>query len=225
MLTTLGGLLVAFGGVSAFPRLFDRAGLGDALEAVGTDEVLISDCYKWLTAGALLGWVLLVEGRPLGSVSGRRLDPLAFAGVVVAGVAVMLAVSAAVPVLFERLGLDSIEEGMTRLSERSVGSIIVTAVTAGVTEELLYRGYAIERLAELTGSPLLAGVLSVAAFGIAHYGDFWERDQTLQITVSGAVLAGLYLVTRSLPALIAVHAIHDTLGMLLAKRQLAASAE
>lgn len=218
LLTTLVGLALAFAGPHLVPKLLTRVGIDDTLASAGADDVLISDCYKWLAAVALLGWVVAVEGRPPGSLTGRRLDPAVFLGVVVAGVVGMFAVSAAIPVVFDRLGLGGIEATMEQLGDRSVGAILVTAVTAGITEELLYRGYAIERLIEVTGSPLFAGALSVVAFGVAHYGEYWERDQTLQITLSGAVLVGLYLLTRSLPALIAIHAIHDTLGMLLTKR-------
>ena len=218
LLTTLAGLALAFAGPHLVPKLLSRGGVDDALASAGADDVLISDCYKWLATLALLGWVVAVEGRPLGSLTGRRLDTAVFLGVVVAGVAGMFAVSAAIPVVFDRLGLEGIEATMEQLSDRSIGGILVTAVTAGVTEELLYRGYAIERLIEVTGSPLFAGALSVVAFGVAHYGEYWERDQTLQITISGAVLVSLYLLTRSVLALIAIHAIHDMLGMLLTKR-------
>lgn len=215
---TVGGLLLAFLGPHALPTLLSRLGVGDVLERAGADDVLVSDCYKWLAAAALLCWVRFVEGHPLGSVSGPRLEPLVLAGVVVAGVAVMFAVSAAIPVLADRLGLGGVEGTIGRLSERSTAALLFTALTAGAVEELLYRGYAIERLAEVTGSSLLAGGISIVAFGAVHYGEYWGRDQTLQITVSGAVLVGLYLVTRSLPALILIHAIHDALGMLLTKR-------
>lgn len=223
--TTLAGLALAFVGPRLLPKLLNGGGLNGMLTSAGADDVLISDCYKWLTAVALLGWVVVVEGRPLGSVTGRRLTPVVFLGVVVAGVAGMFAVSAAIPVVFDRLGLGSIEATMEQLGERSVSAILFTAVTAGVTEELLYRGYAIERLVELTGNPLFAGALSMGAFGAVHYGEYWERDQVLQITLSGAVLVGLYLQTRSLLALIAIYAIHDALGMLLTKRHLENSSE
>jgi len=218
--TTLAGLTLAFAGPHLMAKLLRRSGLEEMLTPAGADDILISDYYKWLAAAALLGWVVIVEGRPLDSVTGRRLAPVVFLGVVAAGVAGMFAVSAAIPVVFDRLGLGSIEATMEQLGERSVAAILFTAVTAGVTEELLYRGYAIERLVELTGSPLLAGALSVGAFGAVHYGEYWKRDQALQITLSGAVLVGLYLLTRSLLALIVIHAIHDTLGMLLTKRHL-----
>lgn len=219
------GLVVAFGGHRATGRLLDplfariAAAAGREPDDPGLAwELVESDVTKLVAAGVLVGYVLLVEGRGIGSLSGRRLRPLLAVVAVVGGLAVMLGQNVVTQPLFDRLGVGGGLEGdLTDLGSLSLAQRVVVAVVAGVTEEVLFRGYPIERLTEVTGSPLLAGGVSVIAFGLAHYG-FWGRGSTVKITVAGAFLTGIYLVTRSLPVVIAVHALNDIVGLVLAAR-------
>jgi membrane protease YdiL (CAAX protease family) len=87
------------------------------------------------------------------------------------------------------------ERGFTALS-----------ITAGVCEELLYRGWLIAWLVPLIGLPA-AAVLSTVAFGAAH---FWGGPSvTLRATAMGAVLCGLFLLSGSLWIPILAHAAVD----------------
>jgi len=223
--TTLVGLIAAFGGHRAIGRLLDPlfARMAAATDRDPEDPGLAwqlaeSDAAKLLACGFLLGYVLVVEGRGLESLTGRRLRPLLAVVAVAGGLAVMLGQNAVTQPLFDRLGVGGDLEGdMADLGSLSLSQRVVVGVVAGVTEEVLFRGYPIERLIELTGSPLLAGGVSVFAFGVAHYG-FWDRGSTVKITVTGAVLTVIYLVTRSLPVVIAIHALNDVVGLLIAAR-------
>jgi len=219
------GLVVAFGGHRATGRLLDPL-FSRGAAATGRDpedpglawELVESDVTKLLAAGLLVAYVLVVEGRGIGSLSGRRLDPLLAVVAVVGGLAVMLGQNVVTRPLYDRLGVGGdLEEDMADLGSLSLGQRAMVALVAGVTEEVLFRGYPVERLVEYTGSPLLAGGVSVLAFGLAHYG-FWDRGSTMKITVTGGFLTGIYLVTRSLPVVIAVHALNDLVGLVLAAR-------
>ena len=91
----------------------------------------------------------------------------------------------------------------------------IVVVAAG--EEWLYRGYAIERLAAITGSRVLAGVLSLVAFAAAHY-PAWGFGMVASTAVSGAILTLCYLWRRDIIALIAAHVATDMWGLVLAPR-------
>jgi membrane protease YdiL (CAAX protease family) len=70
--------------------------------------------------------------------------------------------------LVNALGSGGVEGGLRRLAHLPPWFRIVLAVTGGAVEETLYRGYAVERLATITGRPWLGGAIAAAAFALAH---------------------------------------------------------
>jgi membrane protease YdiL (CAAX protease family) len=80
------------------------------------------------------------------------------------------------------------------------------SITAGICEELLYRGYLIAYLrAELGTWP--AFLLSSLAFGIGH--SYQGPKGVLKTGIVGLVMAGLYLISGSLLVPMIVHAVID----------------
>ena len=89
---------------------------------------------------------------------------------------------------------------------------------AGVTEEILYRGYAVERLAFLTGRRWVARLIAGAAFLFAHAA--WGGTQIILVAFGTAIFVGLYLWRRDLPCVMLAHASADLIGFALARAQL-----
>lgn len=208
---TLAGLALAFGGFAGAARLADAVGW--------PAEGVVSHLPKWGVAGAVVAFVLVVEGRPLASVGVAWEGPLWFAYWTAVGLAMMLGANVVTQPLWDRVGGgEELAEGLGSFASLSTGERLFVATTAGVTEEVPYRGYAIERVAALTGSPLAAGVVSVVAFTLAHRGDTWGWGAVARIAQPAVVVTGLYLATRSLPVVVAVHALNDAVGLLLADR-------
>ncbi|ELZ73785.1 CPBP family intramembrane metalloprotease [Haloferax sp. Atlit-10N] len=208
----LGGLAVALFGMAVAGLLADRyLSEPDDLRA----DLLVSDANKWAVFALLCGYVLVVEGRPLSSMTGRSLDPLAFVAVVGGGVFLLFAANAVTTPVFDRLGVGGLDEGMTGLASLSVRHRLFVAGTAGVTEQVLFHGYAVERLLELTGSPLLAGGVSFAAFTASHAVG-WERGAVARIAVPALLTTVVYLLVRDVVALACIHALNDAVGLLLA---------
>ena len=206
-----GGLALSFGGFEAVSRLQDRLGRpSDGLE---------SHVWKWLVPAAVAGYVVAVESRALASIGWTFAGPLPFAYHTAVGFAAMLGSAILLSPLWEALGTaDAMQDGMASFAAFSVPERVFVAGTAGVTEELPYRGYAIERVTALTGIPLLAAAVSLVAFLAAHVGDHWSRAAAVQMAQPTAVLLALYLWTHSLPVVMAVHALNDVVGLLLADR-------
>lgn len=85
--------------------------------------------------------------------------------------------------------------------------------TAAVTEEVLYRGYAIGVGQQLLGSVWLACILSVVAFTLAHMR--WGLAHLLPVVVATLVFTLLFVFTQNLWACIIAHAIVDAASFLV----------
>jgi membrane protease YdiL (CAAX protease family) len=81
------------------------------------------------------------------------------------------------------------------------------ALSAGIAEEIVYRGVLTTLLTRLTGSFVLAGFASAAVFGVSHLLQGWRAV----ITIFGIALLSQWLVafTGSLLPVMAVHALYD----------------
>ncbi len=88
-------------------------------------------------------------------------------------------------------------------------------VTAGVCEEIMYRGFAIEELAGLTGSLWVGGVISWLAFTLAHIDRYGLTTGLLIPAIVGGFLTLLYVWRRNLPVCMLLHAIMDGVSIFL----------
>lgn len=96
--------------------------------------------------------------------------------------------------------------------------IVLSWIVAGLGEELAWRGYIMNRVADLTGrsKPGWAAslILVSAAFGLAH--SYQDITGVVENMIAGALLGILYLATgRNLIVPIIAHAIADTLDCLI----------
>ena len=85
---------------------------------------------------------------------------------------------------------------------------LFVALSAGFTEETLFRGYAIERMSELTGSRWLGALIPVFVFGAVH-APFWGIGHAVVAGASGLWLTLIYLKTRNLWTAVVAHALLD----------------
>jgi len=87
---------------------------------------------------------------------------------------------------------------------------VALAATAGFCEEILYRGFAIMRLALLTGGIWSAAVMAVIVFSAGHF--YQGAIGVWRAATLGAVLAGTFIITGSVvPGMIA-HFLIDALA-------------
>jgi membrane protease YdiL (CAAX protease family) len=96
---------------------------------------------------------------------------------------------------------------------------LLTAVTAGVFEEFIYRGFVIEELGELIRSRQVAAVVSVVFFAAAHYLSYGWTPELIYPGLAGAVITVLYFSRRNLLICMLLHATIDSLGVLVARQQ------
>jgi membrane protease YdiL (CAAX protease family) len=90
---------------------------------------------------------------------------------------------------------------------------ILLSLSAGFSEELVFRGYLQSRFRTLTGSAALAVILQAALFGVSH--GYQGVQSCLRITVYGLLFGGLAAWRRSLRPGMLAHAWTDVAAGLL----------
>jgi uncharacterized protein len=167
----------------------------------------------WLLLAVIVTFVLRIERRPLASVG---LTAPGWRGIVLGLLAAAVTVAGALfiyAIVFPALGLSPSEAGMQALHETPVWFRVALILRAACFEELFYRGFMIERLQELTGSKLVAGGISLAAFTYAHL-SFWGWAHLLIVAFAGAILTCVYLWKRNLVITFVAHFATDAVGLL-----------
>jgi membrane protease YdiL (CAAX protease family) len=94
----------------------------------------------------------------------------------------------------------------------SFGHRCFIVITAAITEEVLYRAYAVGVGQLLLGSVWVACALSVAAFTLAHYK--WGIAHMVSVLVPAVAFTLLFVLTRNVWLCIIAHAIVDGVGFL-----------
>lgn len=169
-----------------------------------------AQAFSWALAAGVLAYVVAVEGAPLASLRyppvASSFDAFAWTWILVGGTGVGVAA------IFQRLGWNDIGAAERALFALPRGRALAVSVSAGVTEELVFRGYLVTRVVALTGSELAAVAVSAAAFG-AYHAASRSRARLVQLTVLGAAFATAFVLTGSLLAAIVTHVAYDALSL------------
>src|SRR5690606_38501172 len=108
--------------------------------------------------------------------------------------------------LAERAAEEAEESGGVALSAASLAGAAVLSVTAGITEEIIFRAYAITRLQEL-GWRRAAVVVPGVVFTLLHlYQGVWAIVLIGAVT---AVFTALYVWKRSIWPVVIAHVLFD----------------
>lgn len=106
------------------------------------------------------------------------------------------------------LGMDSTMDGVMKLMEYPLWFRLGIAVIAGITEEVLFRTYPIERLTEWIGNIWFAAFISIILFAGLHI-PFWSLGGGIQIGIGTIIWTLIYIKTRSIWAMIIMHIAND----------------
>jgi membrane protease YdiL (CAAX protease family) len=185
--------------------------LGDP-ERVRTQ--LLCQLVMWAFLAVVLWVVLVAEQRPLASIGLRPPGWRSLAWGVALAALIMWVLTPLNLWLLRRTGLAGFEGGIGKFGELPLALQLFAVLTAGVVEEVLYRGFPLERIAEWTGSAALAGAAVVAVFALVHL-PMWGPGPVLTFLVSGAVVTAWYVWQRDLTATIVAHVIVDAMGLVV----------
>ena len=204
------GLVLAFGLPElGLQRLFAGTPIG---ARIGRELV-------WIALGTLmLVWVTRVERKPLASIGVQRPRWGTLGWGLAAVIASLATVMLTFAIISPALGLHQNMKMTTAVVQVPIWLLLLTPLVAGVSEEIIYRGYAIERLTMLTGRRWLAGILAGVAFLLAHWA--WGAVQMIVVGFGTVILTSLYLWRRDLLSCILAHVLTDLIGFALARAQM-----
>ncbi len=171
------------------------------------------EAYFWAVTLAVILYILVVERRPVSSIGLRFPTWQSFAFGIPAGIVLVAGIVLIQLVVFPLLHLSVNQHAMSSIRQTPLWFRLLLVARAAVFEEICYRGYAIERVTELTGWRWLAALVSIATFTYAHVG-YWGWSQLLVPGFGGVVLAGLYLWRRDLSSNMIAHFFADGMGFL-----------
>ncbi len=165
----------------------------------------------WVNLAALIAIVVFGERQPLASIGLRPIRWWTIPAGLFAGVAITFLSGTLVNAL--RLSPDV--QFVTYLQSLPFVTRLLLALTAGVFEETLYRGYALERLTMIWGNKWVAAVVTVALFTLAHL-PVVGIAHLLPVGIVSVFVTLLYMWRRDLILNMAAHATIDAIGLLLA---------
>jgi membrane protease YdiL (CAAX protease family) len=218
---TLLGLAIVLG-LTAYGAVIG-AGVGDRLHgarvlALGrgywVDPGSLVSFTNWALLGVVLKWTLTIgilaivrfwEKRPLASIGLRRpsgRDVLASIGGIVA-----FGVIGAILALALRVASPD-PKSTAALFALPLAIRVIMVATAAFCEEVMFRGFLIERVEELTRSTSGAAAVSCVVFAVGHVGSYGFGYFIWEASVA-TVFAALYVWRRNLPACMIVHLVSD----------------
>ena len=195
---TLIGLLVFL----AFPFLLQFLHL----------ELKFFEGAMWLLLLLILIWIYFVEKRTISSIGWKKLT----VKTVLSGIGLGFVVFVLFGVLttaIQAVGLELNQETAELIASQSIPFLLLIALRAAVVEEVLYRGYAFERVYELTKSKWLAGLIPVIIFTLVHYS--WGVGHLVFVFFAGSVFMLVYISKRNLGLIMIAHFITDVIALLV----------
>ena len=160
---------------------------------------------QWAVAVAVVAVALGIEDLSLSSIGFRRPGWIDL-GYLLGTAALALLIFVLTDPLVRALGLPA-ESGAGGPAELpSLPLALAFAITAGVVEEVLYRGYAVERVLDYSDSAVAAGGLTWGAFTLAH-AVTWPLGTLVQVAAVSALFVVVYLRRRTLVPVVGAHAL------------------
>lgn len=176
-------------------------------------QYLLTLAWEWVLA-ALVLWGIRMRGVPLRQLLGARRpalrdwrdDILLAAAFWIASVIILTAIG----VIFKLAHLSTPQKTLAQLAPQNAIELllwVVLSISAGICEELAFRGYLLQQFSR-AGRSIWAGVAaSSLLFGVAH--GYEGASGMIAITIYGALFCALVIKRGSLRPGMMAHAWHD----------------
>ena len=176
-------------------------GLGFELPIAGSPIAVL--VWNWAATAALVAYIIWVERLPLASILIKKptVKDIEWA-FYFWGAAMVYAW------VLSLIRPQQGNEGVETIAALPVLAVIGLIITVSITEEILYRGYPIERIGSLTGRRWIGVIVSAAIFSLSHlpfFGVEWLLYQGVSVVLGYA----FYLWRRNLVASMLLHLLTD----------------
>ena len=209
-IATFVGLFVALG----LPFVINGLGL---LLGVRREDLLrpsgLLMIEEWAVTIVLLAIIFLWEKQSLASIGIKKMSWQDVLWGVVGFVIGAFSFILTGPVV-NALGLGTTSDNILQLAQSPIALRVGIVLTAGITEEILARGYPIERLYNLTNRLGLSALIAYIAFLLLHI-PFWGLGGSIQIGIWSIVITILYIKRRNLLACMLMHILNDAYAFIL----------
>ncbi len=201
-----------------FIALFGPILIAAASETISASAPVASNLLGLMALLAIVVAIVLIvleyERQPLSSFGLHPLHWRSVAwGLALAGF-FMYVFAPVVYRVLQRLELGGFEGGIDKLARLPIWCLVLAVIVGGASEEILYRGYAVERISSLSGSYWIGGLVPLLFFGVAHV-PMWGWGPALTTFVSGAMLTIFYIWQQDLLANVVAHVITDFAGIVM----------
>lgn len=172
--------------------------------------LLISRLYCWFCLLAMYLYAVKVEKQKF-LIWPEKQYPLSFYIKFFAlAPFILLALAIVVSVILKTFNLNPghLSADFNQILKNHKLMILFASITAGVTEELLFRGYLMSRLELVFKNNDMPILLSAIAFALAHLG-YQSATKLVVVFLIGLALAFLYYRYRNIKILIILHCLID----------------
>jgi membrane protease YdiL (CAAX protease family) len=165
----------------------------------------------------LWAWYTKTPWRDLGFVRPKSWVLTIIGGIVV-GVALKTFMKAIVMPLIGAPSINPAYHYLEHNTPELPGTLLMVIFSAGIGEEIVWRGFGFERLGHLLGTSrrarLVAALITATLFGVAHYqSQHWMGVE--QAFIVGLIMGSYFAITRNIWPLIFVHAAFDVFAVLV----------
>lgn len=165
----------------------------------------------WVLLVLIISWIYLFEKKTLASIGWQKLTLITVITGLGLGV-ILFIVFGVIMTAVQAIGLPLNQDIAQLISNQPMLLLILIALRAGVVEEVLYRGYAYERLFDLTKSKWLAALIPIIIFTLVHLP--WGVGHLVFVFLVSGIFMLLYMAKRNLPLLIIAHFTTDVLALI-----------
>jgi hypothetical protein len=170
----------------------------------------------WAVLALLYLYATRVEKQPFLPWPDKKYKPLFYAGSTFILLVIIFIAAGIIKVILLGFIHEQISHKLLEYAgffKHNIPLLIFTALTAGVTEELIFRGYMQPRLEKAFNSPVIAVIITAFLFGVLH-SPYGTLIQFLNPLFIGALFSVFYWKYRNIKILILCHFLVDILSLL-----------
>jgi membrane protease YdiL (CAAX protease family) len=210
--TTIAGIVLAL----LFPFLLVLA--LKPLHLSFENKMLLNPLVFWGEVLLLAGYAYLFEHRPLLLWKNREFDALFFAGSVMLLYFICYGANiiATIPRLFGIHENRDLIKRLTAVLKQHHFLLVILAITAGVTEEVIFRGYILTRLSLFFKNKYVPLVITSLLFAALHL-TYKSLSELIFTFLIGMIFGFYYLKYRDIRVIIVVHFLIDLVAFVLAQ--------